>query len=85
MKVSGTFNIRRYWLKFNTPREVLATLYWRSGFYTTGNQGLECKYVDVNYYGDSDKDITLMELKYAEWILDRELLTYTVEGDDGLE
>lgn len=86
MKVEGTFHIRRYWLKFNTPREVLANLHWRSGFYTTPipNQGLECKYVDVNYYGDSDKDITMMELKYGEWIHDREMLTYTVEGDDGL-
>lgn len=84
MKVEGTFHIKRYWLRHETPREVLATLHWRSGFYPTGNQGLAYKYVDVNYYGDSDKDITLMELRYAEWIHDREMLAYTVEGDAGL-
>ena len=89
MLVQATFNIKRFWLKNHTPREVLATLEWRSGMYSYDlpnydRQPHPRRYVDVNYYGDSDKNITLMELKYGDWIHDREILTYTVEGDDGL-
>ena len=81
MKVTGTFNIRRYWFKLDTPREVLASLNYRLGNW----QGFERNpYVDVNYYGDTDRVITVMELRYSQWVLARELLTYTVEGDDGL-
>ena len=78
---------KRFWLKNHTPRDVLATLEWRSGMYSrNGNRddSYPRRYVDVNYYGETDKNITLMELRYGDWIHDRELLTYTVEGDDGL-
>ena len=82
MQVTGTFNIRRYWFKADTPSSVLASLNYRQGNW----QGFERNpYVDVNYYGDSDRAITIMELKYSEWVIAREMLTYTVSGDDGLE
>jgi hypothetical protein len=84
MIVQGTFNIKRFWLKPDTPREVLAGLHWHSEVYGSRKDGSILRYVDVNYYGDTDRDITLMELKYGDWIHDREILTYTVEGDDGL-
>jgi hypothetical protein len=41
-------------------------------------------YVDINYHGAGDKLLTMMELRYGEWITEREELSYTVEGDDGL-
>lgn len=82
MIVQGTFNIKRFWLREDTPREVLAGLHWRQGEYGDFEEIL--RYVDINYYGDTDRDITIMELKYGDWIHDREILTYTVEGDDGL-
>lgn len=86
MLVQGTFNIKRFWLKIHIPREILATLEWRSGMYGQDDRtnGYPRRYVDINYYGDTDKNITLMELKYGDWIYDRQILTYTVEGDDGL-
>jgi hypothetical protein len=84
MIVQGTFNIKRFWLKYDTPRDVLAGLNWHSGVYGSRKDGPILRYVDVNYYGDTDRDITIMELKYGDWIHDREILTYTVEGDDGL-
>ena len=80
MIVEATFNIRRYWLKPETPRSVLDTLNYRTG----SQNGLIRRYVDINYYGETDRLITMMELRYAEWILDREMITYTVSGDDGL-
>lgn len=90
MKVEATFHIKRFWLKNHIPREVLATLEWRSGMYVDStrnglrNHPYPCRYVDINYYGETDKNITLMELRYGDWIHDRQILTYTVEGDDGL-
>lgn len=87
MIVEGSFKIRRYWLHFNTPESVLATLNWRMGTYKTPKVYAtwgRAPYVDINYYGDSDRNLTLMELKYADHILDREEIVYTVEGDDGL-
>jgi hypothetical protein len=87
MEVSATFNIRRYWFKIDTPQSVLDTLNYRRGSYNTtdGKLGMgQIAYVDVNYYGESDRSITIMELKYGEYVLGRELLTYTVSGDDGL-
>lgn len=86
MKVSATFNIRRFWFKKDTPLEVLWTLNIRySRLNLGGNVYLECPYVDVNYYGESDRAITLMELRYSDYILQREMIQYTVSGDDGLE
>lgn len=81
MKITSTFKIRRYWLKDDTPKDVLATLNWKEG--TFENKAVA--YVTVNYHGESDRDITVMELRYSDWILARELLTYNVEGDDGLD
>lgn len=81
MKVTGSFNIRRYWFKKDTPASILAGLNYRMGNWQDFDRNF---YVDVNYYGDTDRAITIMELKYSEWIVHRELLTYTVEGDDGL-
>lgn len=90
-QVTATFKIRRYWLKVNTPWAVLNTLNVRLGVYhddtTQGHThrlGAQLPYVDVNYFGDSDKNLTLMELKCAEYIEARQEITYTVEGDDGL-
>lgn len=81
MEVTGTFNIRRYWFKQDTPRSVLDNLNFKLGNWT----GFERNpYVDVNYYGESDRAITIMELRYSEWVISREMLTYTVTGDDGL-
>ena len=80
MKVQGTFRVRRYWFKFMTPREVLDTLNFRWGSRGTAHT----PYVDINYWGDTDRNLTMMELRYAEWIDDREEIVYTVEGDDGL-
>lgn len=82
--VQGTFKIRRYWLDRDHPSELHDTLNLQYGYrkfskYTT------TPYVDINFYGDNDKNCTMMELRYGEWIIDREELTYTVEGDDGLE
>ena len=89
MLVQAKFNIKRFWLKNHIPREVLATLEWRSGMYSHNLPKYDShphprRYVDINYYGETDKNITLMELKYGDWIYDRQILTYTVEGDDGL-
>jgi hypothetical protein len=86
MKVTATFNIRRYWLHKNTPADVLATLNVRkSRLNLDGKFYLEAPYVDINYWGEGDRAITLMELRYADWILSREMITYNVEGDDGLD
>lgn len=82
MKISETFHIRRYWISEDIPQDMLDTLNWHWGFKKFANK--RSYYVDVNYHGDSDKMLTMMELKYTEWITDREELTYTVEGDDGL-
>ena len=87
MKVEGTFKLRRYWLHYKTPQSVLDTLNWRMGTYQSPKgypKWGRAPYVDVNYYGESDRNLTLMELKYADHIFDREELVYTVEGDDGL-
>jgi len=89
--VTATFKIRRYWLKANTPWALLNTLNVRLGVYhaladgTLNHIGAQLPYVDVNYFGDSDRNLTLMELKCCEWIEAREEITYTVEGDDGLD
>lgn len=89
--VTGTFKIRRYWLKVNTPWALLNTLNVRLGVYhdikdgSLHRIGAQLPYVDVNYFGDSDRNLTLMELKCAEYIEAREEITYTVEGDDGLD
>ena len=87
MKVSSTFKIRRYWFDPDTPKEVLDTLNFRYGDYPDKifRRQLHLRYVDVNYWGDSDKNLTIMELKYGDWIINREELEYTVEGDDGLD
>ena len=82
MKATGTFKIRRYWLNPKTPADVLATLNHRWG--GEGFAGPKAPYVDINYFGDGDRNLTFMELKYAEWIDSREEITYTLEGDDGL-
>lgn len=85
MEVKGTFNIRRYWLKKDTPQSVLSTLnYQHSRLEIAKNQYIHACYVDVNYYGESDRAITMMELRYGDWVLQREMITYTVTGDDGL-
>ena len=82
MKITETFHIRRYWFQPLTPTEVLATLNWRWG---NPRDLVKAPYVDVNYWGEGDRNLTLMELRYSDWIEDREEITYTVEGDDGLE
>ena len=86
-QVTATFKIRRYWLKYDTPESVLATLNWRmgtrEGISGSGTFG-RAPYVDINYWGESDRNLTLMELKYADNIFDREEISYTVKGDDGL-
>jgi hypothetical protein len=81
MKITETFHIRRYWLNIRTPDDVLDTLNWRWG---NPRSLVKAPYVDINYHGDSDKMLTMMELKYAEWIDHREEVSYTVEGYDGL-
>ena len=81
MELSAEFKIRRYWLKFLTPADVLATLNWRWG---VQGHSVRQPYVDINYWGDTDPAITLMELRYSEWIDTREMIVYTVRGDDGL-
>lgn len=87
VNVTGTFKIRRYWLAYNIPQDVIDTLNVRIGTYISP-LGIAASgrtyYVDINYYGESDRDLTLMELRYADYILDREEIVYTVEGDDGL-
>lgn len=80
MKVQGTFRIRRYWLYVITPTDVLNTLNFRWG----QKGGVHLPFVDIQYWGDSDKNITLMELRYGEHIDSREEIVYTLEGDDGL-
>lgn len=82
MRLSQTFNIRRYWLRTDTPQVVLNTLRYSWG-QPKGGHGMP--YVDVDYMGDGDKNLTLMEIKYSEWIHSREHIQYTLEGDDGLE
>lgn len=86
MKVQGTFRVRRYWLQVITPTDILNTLNFRWGVHKdpVHNGGVHLPFVDISYWGDSDKNITLMELRYSEWIADREEIVYTVEGDDGL-
>ena len=81
MKATGTFKIRRYWFNTDTPADVLATLNHRWG---NPRDLIRAPYVDINYYGDGDRNITLMEMRYSEYIMDREEIVYTVEGDDGL-
>lgn len=90
--VQGIFKIRRYWLRYDTPDAVLATLNYRRGTHMDVNQhngpyqgAGRAYYVDINYYGDSARNLTLMELKYADYIFDRQEITYVVEGDDGLD
>ena len=82
--VQGTFNIRRFWLNADTPKSVLDQLNIRYGVLVRVPKNLHLPYVDANFYGEGDKNCTMMELKYGEWIIDREEITYTVEGDDGL-
>jgi hypothetical protein len=81
MIVDGTFKVRRFWLMSNTPRDVIDTL-------NNVRQGVleqvRLPYVDINYYGESDRDITFMELKYGDYIVERENIVYKVVGDDGL-
>lgn len=87
MDIEETFYIRRYWLRTNTPKDVLDTLNYRRGTYhdPDGRGGAgNVPYVDINYYGEGDKTLTMMELKYAEWIADRQQISYTVTGSDGL-
>lgn len=81
MKVSATFRIRRYWLKFDTPSDVLSTLNYRWG---NPRGTVRLPYVDIQYWGEADKTLTMMELRYGEWVDHREELSYTLEGDDGL-
>ncbi len=83
MKLEHTFYIRRYWFSNDTPEDIMNTLNWRRGWEVSGKY--RGQYVDVHYIGEADKSITMMELRYAEWIVDRESISYTVEGDDGLE
>ena len=94
MIISSTFKIRRYWLDHLVPEWVINQLNVRWGFYPKDgtlrqtprytSKDLRLYYVDVNFYGEGDKNCTMIELKYGEYIIDREELTYTVEGDDGL-
>jgi hypothetical protein len=81
MKITSTFHIRRYWFNHKTPADVLATLRHRWGNLRGTEQN---PYVDINYIGEGNKLMTMMELKYAEWIVEREEISYDVEGDDGL-
>lgn len=85
--VQSTFKLRRYWFKRNTPWAVLDTLHIRTGTYRepdgSGAAG-NMPYVDVHYWGDGDRNLTMMELRYSDWILAREELAYVLEGDDGL-
>ena len=85
MEVSAEFKIRRYILSNTTPDSVLSTLNYKWSTSGMGYKSIGCPYVDITYYGDMDRDLTLMELRYSEWIVDREEITYTVTGDDGLE
>ena len=82
MNVEGQFTIRRFWLKANTPIEVLDTLNnWRWG---NPRNYVKAPYIDINYYSDNDRNITFMEMKYSDWIDERQDIHYTVTGDDGL-
>lgn len=81
MKLEHTFHVRRYWLKPLTPNEVLDTLNWRWG---NPRDFVKAPYVDINYWGPDDKTLTMMELRYSDWIDSREEISYTVAGDDGL-
>ena len=83
MKIQATFHIRRYWLRLDTPADILDTLNTRYGL-PQGSRYTTCPYVDIAYMGAGDRLLTLMELKCAEWITDRQEVGYTVEGDDGL-
>jgi hypothetical protein len=81
LQIQATFKIRRYWLKADTPNDVLATLNYRWG---NPRGYIKAPFVDINYWGDGDKTLTMMELKYGEWIDERQEISYTVEGTDGL-
>lgn len=81
MKITETFRIRRYWFKPDTPQDVLDTLNYRLG---NPKDFFRAPYVDVQYWGEADRTLTMMELRYAEWIDQRQEISYTVEGDDGL-
>lgn len=83
MIIRSTFHIRRYWLEKETPEDVLKTLNHRWGL-QPNTAHLITPYVDINYHGEGDKLLTMMELKCSDWITNREEITYTVEGDDGL-
>jgi hypothetical protein len=84
-QVQSTFNIRRFWFNYNTPENILAGINWHMGTHFGVNSVAgRAPYVDIHYWGDSDRNITIMELKYSDYIFAREELTYTLEGDDGL-
>ena len=85
MEVSAEFKIRRYILANNTPDSILATLNYKWSSASMGMKSVGHPYVDINYFGDSDRDLTLMELRYGDYIVERQELTYRVTGDDGLE
>lgn len=81
MEVRSTFKIRRYWLRLDTPSDVLDTLNYKDGVLDR----MPRFYVDIEYFGDSDKNLTFMELRYGEHVHSRTELTYTLAGDDGLD
>jgi hypothetical protein len=81
MNVEGTFKVRRFWLKANTPRELMDTL---NNVRVGMLQMDRLPYVDIDFYGESDRNITFMELKYGDWVVERQDITYVVRGDDGI-
>ena len=82
MNVQGTFIVRRFWFKFDTPKEVLGTL--NNVRWGNPRDYVRAPFVEVNFYSETDRNITFMELKYSEWIDERQDIQYTYTGDDGL-
>jgi hypothetical protein len=81
VKIITTFTLWRYWFRRETPEAVLDTFGVRTG---ARNLGPYQPYTDVYVTGAHDRRLTMMELRYSDWIEDREFITYTDEVDDGL-
>lgn len=81
MNVEGTFKVSRFWLQANTPRELMDTL---NNVRVGMLQMDRLPYVDIDFYGETDRNITFMELKYGDWVVERQDITYVVRGDDGI-
>lgn len=81
MKIQHTFHVRRYWLRTDTPQEVLNTLNYSWG---QPAGGFGRPYVDIEHMGSGNSYCTLMELRYSDYIHMTQDLTTQVVGDDGL-